>query len=560
MKGAETIQGMNRIREYRKSHGTAYTLRRLGQKAAQKYLRTYERRREKEKCPEAELERQRRNQPAAGLFSVVIPVYNTDPRMLAELVAALESQTYRNFEALLYDGHSTRGETLEVLRRTEEKHSGREAGGPVFRVIHGEENLGISGNTNRAVALARGEWAVLCDHDDLITPDALWRVAECIVRTQPDLVYTDEDRISEDGSHHMDPHYKPDYCPDNLISDNYICHMAAVRKALLEEIGGLRSGFDGSQDHDLFLRVAEKTEKIEHVPYVLYSWREVFSSASHRDLQRCLESGCRAVEEHEAKRGLPVKARPVNREIRLWYEAPEDTEIRVLVYGESEAVCRECFEELKQRTGWAKLSAELIPLPGREQAWKRLNAAAREAREEMLLFLEAGVHGFSRDFLRELLMYARREDAAAASPALTDRRGRLVHGGYAAGVLGAAQCVNEGMYRAAGGWHDMMNKVHNVIACSPACMMIRRDHWIDLDEGYREGLAAVDQGLRQREAGRWTVWTPHAEAVFRKDAFFLNGTERNPEDLRRFEERWGKNVHDPCYSPRFDRRKASYRY
>jgi len=545
------MEAIRRIREYQQSHGTGYTLRRLGQKAAQKYFRTYERRRQRELCTEEELERQRREQPDAGLISVVVPVYNTDPRMLEELIESLQEQSYRNYEVILYDGKSTRQETLEVLKKVDQDP---------FRVIHGKENLGISGNTNEAIRLARGNFVALCDHDDLVTKDALWRIAKRIAEKDPDMVYTDEDRISENGHHHMDPHYKPDYCPDNLISDNYICHLTAIRKSLLEGIGGLRSGFDGSQDHDLFLRVAGKTNRIEHVPYVLYSWREVFSSASHRNLQICLENGCRAVMEQEAARGRKVTAKPLKKEIRLWYEIPEKADLQAVIWGKSPEDCRACLAELREKTGKKELPAETAVIPEGGNRMKALNEAVHRATGTYLLILEAGVRDFRAGFAEELLMYAQREDAAGVSPALVDARGHIVHGGYAVGMKGIAQCVNEGMYLTAGGWHDMMNKVHNVIACSLGCMMIRKDHWLDLDEHFREGLGAVDQGLRQQQAGRWTVWTPHAIAVCGKSSFLLNGKERNEEDVKRFEEKWGKDLPDPCYSSRFRREKANYGY
>ena len=193
-------QALSRIREYRQSHGTVYTVRRLGQKAAQQLLGTYDRRWKRERASAEELAEQREHQPEAGLISVVIPVYNTDPGMLEALLDTLEAQTYRHFEAVLYDGASTRAETLDVLNR-------RSAAEPRFRVIRGKENRGISGNTNAAAALARGEYIALCDHDDLLSPDALWRVAKRIEEKHPDMVYSDEDRIeelSEEQSVHAD--------------------------------------------------------------------------------------------------------------------------------------------------------------------------------------------------------------------------------------------------------------------------------------------------------------------------------------------------------------------
>lgn len=551
------MRTIDRIRDYRESHGTAYTLKRLGQKAEQLLLGTYDRRWKRERAGREELQAQREHQPDAGLISVVIPVYNTDPGMLRALLDSIAAQTYRNFEAILYDGASTRAETLAVLGEAAEKYSGKD-GLPLVRVIRGAENKGISGNTNEAVKAAKGAYAVLCDHDDLLAPDALWRAAECIAAKHPDVIYSDEDRITENGRRHMDPHYKPDYCPDNLVSDNYLCHMAVIRRDLLEETG-LRSGFDGSQDHDLFLRLAEKTDRIEHLPYVLYSWREVFSSKSHRDLWTCLENGCRAAVEHEGRLGRKAEAVPVDKEIRLWYEIPADATVEAIVHGESEEACRECLGELQFRTDWPRLAGSIVT-GGEEERIPMINEAAATSTADYLLILDAGVTGMNRYFIREMLMYARRDDVAGVTGVLTDRKGRITHGGFAVGVDHTAQCVNEGMYYRAGGWHDMMNKVHNVSAVSLCCLMVRRANWLPADEGFRGGLAAVDLGLRRRQEGKWFVFTPHAKAELAPCGLLLSGTERNEADVRRFEEKWGTDVHDPCYSERFGKKKADYRF
>ena len=545
------MRAIDRIREYRESHGTAYTLKRLTQKAAQQLLGTYDRRWKRERASEAELQSQRENQPDAGLISLVIPVYNTDPDMLRALLDSISAQTYRNFEAVLYDGASTRSETLKILEEASKTD-------PRLRVIRGKENRGISGNTNEAVKAAKGVYAALCDHDDLLAPDALWRAAECIAGKHPDVMYSDEDRITENGRRHMDPHYKPDYCPDNLVSDNYMCHMAVIRRDLLEETG-LRSGFDGSQDHDLFLRLSEKTDRIEHIPYVLYSWREVFSSKSHRELWTCLENGCRASVEHEARLGRKAEAVPVNKEIRLWYDIPADATVEAIVHGEDKETCRECLGELQFRTDWPKLSGSIVT-GGEEERIPLINEAAATSQADYLLILDAGVTEMNRYFIREMLMYARREDVAGVTGVLTDRKGRITHGGFAVGLEHTAQCINEGMYYRAGGWHDMMNKVHNVSAVSLGCLMVKRANWLPLDEEFKGGLAAVDLGLRQRQVGKWFVFTPHAKAELLPNRLLLPGTERNAADVALFERKWGQAVHDPCYSERFGRKKADYHY
>ena len=528
---------ITRIQDYRQNHGTAYTFRRLGQKAAQQLLGTYDFRRRKEAAADSELEEQRKNQPDAGLISVVIPVYNTDPGMLSALLDSLRDQSYQNFEAILYNA-GTRAETLRILE-------GRSSTEPRFRVISGKENKGISGNTNEAVKYARGEYIALCDHDDLLSPDALWQVAKRIEEKQPDMVYSDEDRITQNGRRHMDPHYKPDYCPDNLVSDNYICHLAVIRRNLLEETGGLRSGFDGSQDHDLFLRIAEKTNRIEHIPRILYSWREVFSSASHRNLYTCLENGCRAAVEHEAALGRQADAVPVNSVIRLWYSVPENASIEALVHGDDEEECQACLGELQFRTDWPRLTGSIL-VAGEEERIPLINEAARTSPADYLLVLDARVTEMNRYFIREMLMYAQREDVAGVSGVLTDRKKHITHGGFVLGAAPAAQCINEGRYVTAGDWYDMMNKVHNVSAVSLCCLMVKRENWMDLDESFRGGLAAADLGLRQREAGKWFVFTPHAQAQLQPCPLLLSGKERNPRDVELFRKKHGNDIHDPC--------------
>ena len=532
------FRSFERIREYRRHRGTAYTLKRLGRKAAQQLLGTYDLQRRKELVSAEELEAQRNDPPEAGLISVVIPVWNTDPDMLDELLDTLQSQSYMNFEAVLYDGASTRPETVETL-------AVRSKTEPRFRVVRGEENRGISGNTNEAIRLARGEYVALCDHDDLLSPDALWRMAEVIVEKHPDMIYSDEDRVTEGGRRHMDPHYKPDYCPDNLVSDNYICHLAVIRRTLLEEVGGLRTGFDGSQDHDLFLRIAEKTDRIEHIPRVLYSWREVSSSKSHRELWTCLVNGCRAAAEHEAALGRKVEAVPVNGVIRLWYEVPEDASVEAIVHGGSEEACQECLGELQFRTDWPKLTGSIVVAGDRERI-PLINEAARTSEADYLLVLDADVTEMNRYFIREMLMYAQRDDVAGVTGVLTDRKERITHGGFLLGTEYVAQCACEGCFVTTGEGFDMMNKVHNVSAVSLCCLMVKRENWLDLDDGYMGGLAAADLGLRQGQGMKRFVFTPHARARLEPCPLLLSGKERDPRDAARFEAQWGKDVHDPC--------------
>ena len=182
---------LQELREYARIHGPAFTLRRSAEKAVQRVFGTYDRLWRRQQPTAETLENQRVNPPAAGLISVIIPVYNTAPALLQALLDSLRDQTYAGWEAILYDGASTRPETAAVLDAPAARDSR-------FRVFHGRENLGIAGNTNAALAEARGVYTALADHDDWLSPEALWQAARVIADSRPDMLYSDEDRITED--------------------------------------------------------------------------------------------------------------------------------------------------------------------------------------------------------------------------------------------------------------------------------------------------------------------------------------------------------------------------
>ena len=491
-----------RILGYLRRHGARYTLRRLREKLAERYLGTWDRAWAEERATEEQLERQRAQQPDAGRISVCVPVYRTDAVMLRALCESLCAQTYRDWEGCFFDAGGS-AETAEILR----EFAARDRR---FRAAFSSDNAGIAGNTNRAFAMATGEWLALCDHDDLLTPDALWLAADCIARETPDAIFTDEDKVTEDGRRHTDPHRKPDFCPDNLRSSNYVCHMLVMRRALVEEIGGERPAMDGSQDHDITLRLSERTQRIAHVPHICYHWRTVGSSMSHQHLDRCLEASCRAVEEHMARIGYPGTARPESGQIRLRYALKKPLSVCVLALGGDTEV-----------PGAARTTV----LP---RDWAAVSRAAAEADEDMILLADACVKGFSKGFLEELAMYAQREDVGIAVPVLLDRRGCITHAGYET-AGGSLVPRNEGLKLSAGGWHEMARQTHNISAAAGLCLLIRRDHFLPIpSEGIPEWCLRLteERGLRH-------VYTPWASALAPKPA---------PEPLPETRRGW----HDPC--------------
>ncbi|MBQ7850096.1 MAG: glycosyltransferase [Clostridia bacterium] len=488
-----------RVIRYVRMHGAAYTLRRAGEMFRERALRSYDRQCRRSDPSGEELARQRGSQPQAGLISVAIPAYNTRPVFLRELTDSLTAQTYENWEAVIFDGGSTDAEAVAAMDSLTDSR---------IRVVHSPVNAGISGNTNAAIRLCRGDYVALCDHDDTLTPDALWHVAHAISREHPDMLYSDEDKLTEDGRIRTDPHRKPDFSPDNLRSGNYVCHLTVIRRALLEELGGLRPDFDGSQDHDLVLRVTERTQRICHIPRVLYHWRTVGASMSHQRLAQCQDAAARAVTEHMRRIGYPGACTVEDGVLRLRYEVNKALSLRV------------------------------IHVPqGERYAW--MNQAAASAEEDVLLFVDSSVTKLSDGVEQELLMYAQRDDVGAVTPMLTDARGRVTHAGFALTAEDVI-CRNAGLPYHAGGWHGMNRTSHNVAAVSAACLMIRRDHFVPFDESWQDGLGAVDWCLRLAQQGLRCVYTPHARAVC-TDAALL----RRWSELARLRSAWPE-WRDPC--------------
>ncbi|MBQ9251091.1 MAG: glycosyltransferase [Clostridia bacterium] len=486
---------ISRLRTYAKTHGWGYTLRRLGEKAGQEIFGTWDRQWRQEKVTEEEKQRQRENPPAAGLLSVVIPVYNTKEIYLQELLSSLRAQSYENWEAILYDGGSDRPETIALLDRA----AGED---PRFRVVHGKRNLGIAGNTNAAIALARGEYIALCDHDDVLTPDALWQMGEAIAREHPDLLYSDEDMMTENGRRHMDPHRKPEFQPETLAADNYLSHLGVIRTETLRQVGGFREGYDGSQDHELYLRIAARTDRIVHVPYILYSWRKLSTSLSRQHLDQCLWAGCRANEDLSP---IPVVAIPVDQKIRLWYDFPRGKKVEAIIFCSDEEGCRAAWEDLNAQAPWPNLQATLA-VTDLEGLYDTLNQAAAESEADYLLFLDAAGMVETRHFFRELLMYAQKDGVAGVTPVLVDGKNRISFGGWVNG-----RNDQMGLKNGAGGPRDRMNKVHNVEGCCPCCMMVRRDQFVPF-------------GTRD-ETKRY-VYTPHAAFLYEDMAVI----QRSPFD------------------------------
>ncbi len=262
----------------------------------QKEKRSYKRWINKNEPDKLELEYQRKHSFSYNpKISIIVPMYNTKEIYFKQLVESLKKQTYNNWELCIADGSDEKQPYLEDIKNDEK-----------IKYIYIGENKGISENTNKAIALATGDYYGFLDHDDILPEFSLYEVVKEINENRDaDFFYSDEDKIIDMKNCRVDPHFKPDFSIDTLLSYNYICHFTIIKKELLKKIEGFKKEYDGSQDYDLILRATEIAQKIIHIPKILYHWRiNENSVAANKEVKPyAYEAGRRAIQDHlERKR------------------------------------------------------------------------------------------------------------------------------------------------------------------------------------------------------------------------------------------------------------------
>lgn len=464
-------------------------------------------------------------------LSFLIPTWNTRPEHLSALADSLLAQSCPAWEACLYDGASSDPATREALAALAQRD-------PRFRVVMGTENGGISGNTNAAYTMATGDIIALCDHDDLLAPDAVRCILEA-AENGADFIYTDEDKVSADGTRFFDPHLKPDFAPDSLRAGNYICHITAMTRQLADKLVQrdgclLRSTFDGSQDHDLALRATELAAKVTHIPRILYHWRMLDASFSHQRAEKCARAACAAVEGQLTRLRIPGSVAMESLRVRIRYDVPEAS-VTAIVWGKGRP---------------PRLPGEVI----RVDSPADMNAAAQRTTGEYLLFLRAGMKPIDRDWLDEMLMHAARPGVGCVGSAILDGQRFYRHAGYAVDVPGGAVSHHAGQWLYGHPYMITDRLVRNVTGVSSGLLLIRRETFLRLGGfgEYESDLRGADLGLKCLEAGLLNVYTPHGRMLCRTPLPCL--TEAAPEgDLRRFHALWGEHPDERYYSPLFTR-------
>ena len=543
-----------------------------------------------------ELDEQRRKIfGGAVTFSVVVPLYNTPDGFLKEMIDSVIAQTYGGWELCLADGsddeHASVGDICQRYARQDTRIKYRKL----------EKNLGIAGNSNAAIAMGEGAYIALLDHDDVLHPAALYEMMAVIERSGADVIYTDEVIFtSPDLRDIFRIHYKPDFAPDNLRANNYICHFTAFKRALLEKTGGFRSGYDGSQDHDLVLRLTAVSERVEHIPKILYYWRaHPASTALTIDAKDYAQkAGAKAVTDSLRAQGYDACAVTTERRgiYRVRYEIKGKPLISIIIpncdhIGELDT----CLRAIEEKTTYKNYEIVIVENNSRDprtgeyyekavRTWDNIriidrpgpfnysainNFAVREAaRGEYILLLNNDTEVISPGWLEEMLMYAQRRDVGAVGAMLYFPDDTVQHAGVILGLDGVAGHPYVHMKRGSYGYKGRLNYAQNYSAVTGACLMMRRDVWEEvggLDETFAVSYNDVDLCMRIRKAGYLIVWTPHAELYHKESAtrgYASTETEkrRRQGEIVRFKERWGQELAagDPYYNPNLSLMRSDF--
>jgi O-antigen biosynthesis protein len=513
------------------------------------------------------------------LISVVVPVYNPEQKWLELALDSVMSQIYPHWELCVCDDGSTREHVREVLSRY-----GRLDERVKVKLL--ENNTGISEASNAALSLATGEFVGLLDHDDELTPDALFEVVKLLQEhPEADIIYTDEDKIDESGSR-RDPQFKPQWSPDLLLSYNYITHLLVFRMLLLEKVGSFRRGFEGSQDYDLVLRLTEQTTSIHHVPKVLYHWKTGSASvaAGAKNKTYAHERDRRALEETLERRGIKgsVEDGAFQNCFRVSREVEGMPMVSIIIpTRDNLSMLRTCVESIERLTAYRNYEIIIVDndstdpetldylgsIPHRVIKFEGTfnhsainNLAVSRAEGNYILFLNNDTEVISSEWLEAMLQHAQRPKVGAVGAKLLFPDGAIQHAGV---ITGAGTAFGVGNV-ATHAYHSydarsnrgILNVTKNYSGVTAACMMMRRTLFEEIggfDERYLPTIYNdVDLCMRIRDRGYLIVYTPYAELYHHERASRPRGIDLAVQILMRG--RWGKELdEDPYYNPNFSR-------
>lgn len=518
------------------------------------------------------------------VISIITPVYNIDEKWLVSAIESVLKQWYPRWELCICDDASSNPRVKEILHKYAHEDSR-------IKIHYRQKNGGIVKASNDALKMATGAYVTFLDHDDELTEDALFEVVKEIQESRYDLIYSDEDKISPEGEL-CDPFFKPDWSPDLLLSNNYICHLAVYRRKILNEIGGLRDGFDGCQDYDLVLRFTEKTLSIKHIPKVLYHWRKITGSTSADITAKpyVFENTKKALSQAMKRRNITGNVTDGRwpGSYRVIREIKDRPMVSVIIpFRDKPNILRACLESIITRTTWSNYEIILVnnnsELIETENYLRTLsnnpnitiithdkpfnyseinNEATKRAKGDILLLLNNDTQVITPEWIEVMLEHALRPEVGAVGPKLLFTNDLVQHAGIQVGVGGIANNSFTKIMKEDHGYFGLADVIRNVSAVTGACLMIRKDLYEKFNGLNSENLAVafndVDFCLRLREKGYINIYTPFAELYHHES--LTRGYEVSLDEVQ-FMQRQHRSIlknGDPYYNPNLTRERLDY--
>ena len=546
---------------------------------------------EKNKPSEEELARQRKKKWKEPVtISVLVPAYRTPEAFLRQMIESVLNQTYPYLELCIADGS---GKNISVEKVVKEYQANDQR----VRYQRLEKNEGIAGNTNAAIRMATGDYLALFDHDDLLSPNALFEVASTIEKDKADVVYTDEDKVTSDLKEHFQPHFKPDFNPDLLCSNNYICHLFVVKRSLALKLGGQDPAYDGAQDYDFIFRCTEEAEKIVHIAKILYHWRVHQASTADNPTSKmyAFDAGKRAIEAHLQRIGAKAEVSHTKDLgfYRVKYQVQGNPKVSIVIPNKDEKeTLKKCLESIWQKTTYSNYEIILVENNSttreirdyyqeldrkngvRVVYWdKEFNYSAINnfgisyAKGEYILCLNNDITVISPEWMEELLANCQRPEVGIVGARLYYPDNTIQHAGIVLGMGGCAGSLFVGLARSRGGYLHKAALQQDLSAVTAACFMVKKEAFEKVG-GFEEKLAVafndVDFCLKVRHAGNLVVYDPYAELYHHESK--TRGYENTEAKKRRFQEEieymrchWMPDIlRDPYYNENLSLKASDY--
>ncbi len=523
------------------------------------------------------------------LISIIIPTYKTPIKFLKEAIGSIQKQFYQNFEIIIYDDASKSVEIDNYFRSIEIKN---------LRVFYNKKNSGISETSNNGVKESNGEYLVFLDHDDTLSPNALYEIVKVLNKNRDiDYLYSDEDKLSKKGERE-DPFFKPDFSYDMLLSCMYITHIRAIKKSTFSKLHGLDKRYDGAQDWDFALRLYEKKGLFYHIPKILYHWRKTDQSTAddqsnaksyaYKRQKELLEAHLRRSKiEAEVKEGYWQGSYKIDYKIEGSIQGEPKVSI-IIPFRDQVEYLKTCIDSIKEKTTYKNYKIVLVNNQSskkdtldyletlKDSKYVEIlnynrpfnyslinNFAVKKTNSDFIIFLNSDTKIITPTWIEEMLKIAQRKDVGAVGGLLLYKDDTVQHGGIIVGLGGVAAHSHRGFDGASNGHGGLLTLTRDVSAITAACMMIERSKFLNVkgfDESLRIAYNDVDLCLRLQRIGLKSIYTPYMRIYHFETKTRKKTVGENTIDTGIFIKRWKYFLKkgDPFYNPNLTLAREDY--